>query len=414
MNYKYLTAVFLILIFMSSATAYISTAAIEINLTNLNPDTARPGEPVEIVLSAQNVGNSDIEDVIVEVEPEYPFSKIEGESLTREVAYLDARQGDEDAATLKFKLMTDPDAAEGVYEIDIKTSLQSEDDDPYTITQTVELEVRGKEYAQIVTINKASISPGSEEGLEFIITNVGNSPLKNMVVSWVDQEGVILPIYSDNTRYINYLDAGESINVAYSVMADVNADPGLYTLNITLEFDDYESTSDSIETTAGIFVGGGTDFDVSFSESDSGTISLSLANIGNNEAYSVKVSIPEQQNYKTTGSSSSIVGNLEKGDYTIASFNILSVNNNTQNNDLQVMIEYTDSLGTRHSVTKEVPIQSYSTGTGTMPNGNLPDNKSGSNVFTNPYLIGSILLVVLVGAFYYWKKKKTAHQNGNE
>ena len=41
-------------------------------------------------------------------------------------------------------------------------------------------------------------------------------------------------------------------------------------------------------------------------------------------AYSVKVSIPDQEGYKVSGSSSTIVGNLEKGDYTIASFNVAS------------------------------------------------------------------------------------------
>ena len=41
-------------------------------------------------------------------------------------------------------------------------------------------------------------------------------------------------------------------------------------------------------------------------------------------AYAVKVSVPEQEGYKVSGSSSTIVGNLQKGDYTIASFNVTS------------------------------------------------------------------------------------------
>lgn len=145
-----------------------------------------------------------------------------------------------------------------------------------------------------------------------------------MVVSWKDPDGVILPVYSDNTKYIKYLDAGESVTIVYNVMADVNADPGLYTLDISLTMEDYDSNEQTINTTAGVFVGGETDFDVSFSESDEGEISLSVANVGNNIAYSVKVSIPDQENYKVSGSSSTIVGNLEKGDYTIASFDVNS------------------------------------------------------------------------------------------
>ncbi|WP_269851075.1 COG1361 family protein [Methanosarcina horonobensis] len=139
-----------------------------------------------------------------------------------------------------------------------------------------------------MTIDKANIDIAKEETLEFIVTNTGTSPLKNMVVSWKDPDGVILPVYSDNTKYIKYLDAGDSVTIVYSVMADVNADPGLYTLDINLVLEDYESNEQIINTTAGVFVGGETDFDVSFSESDEGEISLSVANVGNNIAYSVK------------------------------------------------------------------------------------------------------------------------------
>ncbi|MBP2029085.1 hypothetical protein J2755_000005 [Methanohalophilus levihalophilus] len=427
-----LLAAFLMLALVCNASAYINTPSLEVDLTSQNPDTARPGEPVEIVLSVQNNGNSDLEDITIEIEPEYPFSEITGESLSKEIAYLDARQDEDDAVTLKFRLMTDSSAAAGTYEIDIRATVTNEDGDSYTTTRTVELEVHGKEYAQIVTINKASINPGSEEPLEFIVTNTGNSALKNMVISWEDPEGVILPVYSDNTKYINYLDAGESIDVSYTIMADVNADPALYTLNINLEFEDYDTSSVStIQTTAGLFVGGETDFDVSFSESDSGTVSLSLANVGNNQAYSIKVSIPEQDNFAVSGSSSTIVGNLEKGDYTIASFDLMSSASgpssmsgeeegvawaaeeigmqdmNSQNNILQVVIEYTDSIGTRHSVTKEVEIDLMSSsGTmGDMPTGG-PGGNSDSSLLSNRYLIGAVVLLLIGGVVYYRKEKE--------
>ncbi|WP_243685048.1 COG1361 S-layer family protein [Methanosarcina barkeri] len=221
----------------------IKSAYLEVNLTNQNPDAARPGEPVELTVSVQNVGNANLKDIAVTVSPEYPFSKISGEELTKKVSYLNARQDDDDAAVLKFKLMTDANASEGTYDIDITTTAKESGSLSNTIatTKTIHLEVRGKEYAQIVTINKASIDIAKEEPLEFIITNTGNSPLKNMVVSWKDPKGVILPVYSDNTKYIKYLAAGDSVTVAYSVMADVNADPGLYTLDVNLSFEDYNS-----------------------------------------------------------------------------------------------------------------------------------------------------------------------------
>lgn len=437
--------IFLLLIaaclFLGTGTAFasngnIDSSSLQVTLTNQNPDAARPGEPVELTVSVQNIGNTDLKNINVKVNPEYPLSKLSGETLEKQVSYLSARQDNEDAAVLKFKLMTDSNASEGTYNLDITTTAKESGASSNTIstTKTVQLEVRGKEYAQIVTINKASIDLAKEEPLEFIITNTGNSPLKNMVVSWKDPKGVILPVYSDNTKYIKYLEPGQSVTVAYSVMADVNAQPGLYTLNINLSFEDYESKEKSIQTTAGLFVGGETDFDVSFSESDAGGLSLSVANVGNNMAYSVKVSIPEQAGYSVRGSSSSIVGNLEKGDYTIASFNVVNTQGKDDSqsgteggqanaakavsgdnfssatsapmgsNPLKVQIEYTDAKGERLTVDKEVAIQ---TNTTAGSNSGNRQGAAGSSSGSGSYLL-YILLILLVGAggFLYSRKKQ--------
>jgi hypothetical protein len=91
----------------------INSASLQVNLTNQNPDTARPGEPVELTLSVQNIGNEDLQDITVSVAPEYPFSQVSGEALQKSISYLNARQDDNDAAVLKFKLMADSNASEG-------------------------------------------------------------------------------------------------------------------------------------------------------------------------------------------------------------------------------------------------------------------------------------------------------------
>jgi len=398
----------------------INSASLDVNLTNQNPDYARPGEPVELTVSVQNVGNKDLQDITVSVAPKYPFNQVSGEALQKSISYLNARQDNNDAAVLKLKLMTDFNASEGAYDIDIITTAKESGSSSNTITttQTIQLEVRGKEYAQIVTINKASMDVGKEEPLEFIVTNTGNSPLKNMVISWKDPKGVILPVYSDNTKYIKYLKPNQSVTVDYSVMADVNADPGLYTLDINLNFEDYDSSNKSIQTTAGLFVGGETDFDVSFSKSDVGETSLSVANVGNNMAYSVKVSVPDQDNYKVSGSSSTIVGNLEKGDYTIASFDVTSTQStqsatgtekssvggnissaSTESDPLKVQIEYTDTKGDRLTVDKEVKLDLTS---GNMTAQGEAGGPGSSGV--SSYLL-YIAIIALAGGGFVFRKK---------
>ena len=266
-------------------------AGVKVDIMSQNPYPARPGETVEFTISLQNEGNNDLSDVVVKIDADYPFSEVSGQSLSKTISFLEARQDEEDATFVKFKLKVDSDVSDGTYDIDVIVSDSESDSKSVT---TLEIEVQGKEYAQIVTISESNIDVATVEPLEFVITNTGTSPLKNMELSWNEPTGIILPVYGSNSKYINYLGVGESATVVYSVMADVNAEPGLYQLDITLEFQDYQSSTTLIETKAGMFVGGTTDFDLSYSESDEGEVSLSLANVGNNEAYSVKVSIPEQ------------------------------------------------------------------------------------------------------------------------
>jgi hypothetical protein len=190
---------------------------------------------------------------------------------------------------------------------------------------------------------------------------------------------------------------------------------------VNLSYEDYESKEQSTNTTAGLFVGGETDFDVSFSESDQGEVSLSVANVGNNMAYSVKVSVPDQEGYRVSGSSSTIVGNLEKGDYTIASFNIVSTqedgksadsssnvklddNNVTSmdSNPLKVQIEYTDAKGERITVDKEVKLEMTAGNMTEASQGGPGGQSKGAGI--GSYLLYVVIIALVGGSFVYRRK----------
>ena len=100
-----------------------------------------------------------------------------GRTAEKQISYLNARQEDIDAAVLKFKLMTDSNASEGTYDLNIVTLLKGWISSKRLKPQRPSVRGKGKEYAQIVTINKANIDLAKEEPLT-IITNTGNSPRK--------------------------------------------------------------------------------------------------------------------------------------------------------------------------------------------------------------------------------------------
>ena len=368
---------FLVLMMLSASGVYALESTypqIRIAMLNQDPNPARAGDTVDIRLIVENVGGGSVENVQVEAVQEYPFTVIDGPSL-QSLGKLYGYQTDKNYFNVGYRLRVDKDAVNGEHEFKVRYTT----DGINWVSSSFSIDIRSKEFAQIIYLDKAKIEPGKETEMKFTITNIGNAPLQNLIFSWSEANGVILPVYSDDTKYIKYLDIGKSVELKFTVIADVNAKPGLYKLDLVLNSESLRnSTINTIKTRAGVFVGGETDFDVAFSESTQGQTSLSVANTGNTPALSVSVRIPEQGNFRVTGSNSAIIGNLDKGDYTIVSFQIIQggmgnfTGSNRQrqssqnapnpnfagrSNILKVVIDYTDTTGERRSVEKNVSIQ---------------------------------------------------------
>ncbi|MBI3027575.1 hypothetical protein HYY70_05685 [Candidatus Woesearchaeota archaeon] len=424
---KIILSVILSLLILSWVKAVqYESPALKVTMLNQDPTPARAGDTVELRLRVENTGGGAVENLEVEVLQNYPFRVIDGSAL-QNLGTLYAYQTDKNYVNTQYKLKIDKDAVKGKHELKIRYRYKGNE----WVTSDFNIDVTSKEFAQIIYVDKAKLEPGKETEMRFTITNIGNAPLQNMVFSWSEADGVILPVYSDDTKYIKYLDVGDSIELKYTVIADVNAKPGLYALDLSLKYEATNATSTAIKTKAGVFVGGETDFDVAFSESTQGQTSLSVANTGNNPALSVSVKIPEQSSFRVTGSNSAIIGNLDKGDYTIVSFQIVSsgmanfsrqsgqrpsqqdlqrLRNQTGigNNNLKVIIDYTDTTGERRSVEKNVPIQfRAATGdasSGTLQAGQFQRTQQTSFWQSKTFYIPAIIIVLVVGFALYRKK----------
>ncbi|MCH8067158.1 MAG: hypothetical protein IIC69_01090 [Nanoarchaeota archaeon] len=406
------------------------SAVIKITLLNYDPSPARAGDTVELRLRVENIAGGVAENVELEIQDQFPFSVTDTDAL-QDIGTLYAYQTADNYINTLYKLRVDKDAVKGQHELKLKYRHNK----GIWITQSFNLEVTSKEFAQIIYIDKAQLDPGKETEMTFTITNIGSAPLQNMVFSWTEANGIVLPVFSDDTKYIKYLDIGDSVELIYTVVADVNAQPGLYQLDLDLRYESLTNTTSTvIKTKAGILVGGETDFDVAFSESSQGQTSLSVANTGNNPALSVSVKIPEQDRFRVIGSTSSIIGNLDKGDFTIVSFQIASRDSlsgtstsseeqrqrfqggqehNAGNggerfsigsNNLEVVIEYTDTTGERRSIEKTVPIQ-FRAGGGEGTAGQFQRRQQTGSSKLKGILITVLVVVVGLG-FYFYKKKK--------
>lgn len=421
----------LLLSLICSFTSAIGDEIITLSLVNQDPDPALAGDVVEIRIGVENQGGESAENVILEILPSYPISILPGESNIQNIGTLRAYQTGSEIKIVKFKARIDRDAIAGEYEL--KINRYQEGKESVSVQSTFSIDVESKESAEVIYIDQVELIPGKITPLKFTVNNVGSGPLRELSFKWETEDDIILPVGSDNTRYIKYIDIGGSAELEFNVIASANADPDLYKIDLTLTYyDPITGEETEINTKAGIYVGGPTDFDVAFSGSSNGEYSFAISNIGSVSASSVTVRIPDQTGWRVSGSNSVIIGNLNEGDYTIASFNLQQAGQfsrsriadtkstkgtsteNTQKTQTmgypRVMLEivYTDSRGNRNTVQKEVPVGASSPGAGTE--GDMASMIAARKARENPLsqvwnAVKWVLLIIILVAFIFVRKK---------
>lgn len=411
----------------SLAESTLNTSSLDkglsVDLLNQDPDPVNPGDVLEVRISIENTGYDDIENCFVEIKPEYPFKALSGEKLVESIGTLGKRSEDDRRKVLKFKVGVENDINEGSYPL--KVYLYSTDKKKkISLTKELSIDIDSESNAEIEYISVEKLIPGEKTKLTFGIRNAGNSPLKNSMFSWESTNDVILPVGSSNVKHINLIDVGETANVSFDVLTNVNTKPGLYKLDMTLTYDDIEELQTiteagyvenekrkTIESKAGIYIGGTTDFDIAFMEqSPTGAYTFSVSNIGNNGANSVKVSVPLQENWTVTdGSNSVVLGNLAKGDYTIADFNLEPA---TVGDELPIKFEisYTSSDGIRQ--VDENVISLYASPSALQTGSKMTEESSKSSMLS--YKLLFLLLLGAAGVFVYKKHQKKVMEKNAE
>ncbi|MBU1850356.1 MAG: COG1361 S-layer family protein, partial [Nanoarchaeota archaeon] len=363
-----------------------------------------------------------------EIVPGYPFELVSGEKSVQRIGTINSYQSEDNMKIIKYTLRVNKDTIAGSYDLNIK---YFEKESSVSVTKSISLDVNNKESAEIIYIDQVELIPGKIIPLTFTINNVGSAPLRELSFQWENEDDIILPVGSDNTKYIKYIDVGDSVDLKFDVIASANADPDLYKLDLVLTYEDDSGSETQISTKAGVYVGGPTDFDIAFSGTSNGESTFSIANIGSVSATSVTVKIPDQTGWKVTGSNSVIIGNLNEGDYTIASFTIQKNSQMTKpadtdvsvqktipidNSNILIEVVYTDSRGNRETVTKKVLVDSSSmqSTTMTLPDGTTTIRGPGMRTvsqqsfwdkYGNYIIIVVIVLVLFVGRKNYKKRK---------
>lgn len=411
-----ITTIFIALLLTITLTSGVSAATqdanIELKLLNQNPDPVKPGDIVDLRFGISNKGKSSTSEFYVELEDSSSFEIVEADEKIQKIGFLPAYQDDSSMVVLKYKLKVSENLVNGKYKLNLLRYTESDS----KIKETFEVEIKGEPNAEIAGISVQNLVPGKKTQVDFSIKNVGKTDLKNLMFSWESTQDLILALGSSNVKFIDHIGPGETKILSYDIVTNANVKPGLYKLDMTLVYDDIEELQKitesgtlksekrkEVKSKAGIYIGGETDFQTTFSQrKPNGDFSFSLSNIGNSKADSVTLTLLPNENITLTGTSSTVLGNLEKGDYSVAEVSFVP-KDESQDLNLAFEITYTSSMGQRESQINKVTIPKQSLSSIISLPGDISNNKS---KFSISPIIFVGLGVIVVGFLIFRRKKK--------
>ncbi len=385
-----------------------------LSITGFRPTLISPGEETTLSFTLSNEGDITLENIEVSWTSGDGSFKPLGSVETAYIELLDPK-GDE---LISFKASADQNASSGLHSLDISLTYQDASGKKKTASYTPAVEVeRAPEPELNIKMGPLSLSPGGTFAVEMDISNNGASSLHDIVVVWSSEDKAILPAGGDNRIALNGLEAGATATVPIDVIAGFTT--GVYPVDIEVSYYDELDKLHKHSTTIGAQIGGGTDFQVSLQQSSGTEQSITVGNIGANTATAVVVSIPRQDGYAAVGPSEVFLGNLDPGDFSVASFNVAPRTGGSSRQPLEIDVAYTGTDGRRRDVVKTITL-SAQLSSNASEGGRRPDTvqrqgltgRSGSQAQGNngsSYImwgLGGLAALALFGLLWKYRGRK--------
>jgi hypothetical protein len=410
------------------ASAVTGSDYVDVQVQNLRlvPYPVEPGQYFTIYFELYNNGNLEASNVVFTLTPKYPFSLEPADNPTTVISGLPGGS----RRLVQYRVRVAPDAIDGANDLG------------YTLTYnnvqggktSFSVPVTRKNNLRITSVTPTRIKPGVETQLTFTLSNIGNATAQGITLSWSEPSGLIIPLGSENRRDIVQLGPGEKQDVTFDVIADPSIAPGAYLLTANVSYAGGNSTA-SFTSKTGVVVGGDADLEVSVQDYTQGQLSIAIANTGTNPAAATSVTIPRQPGVTVTGASTQFIGNLQRGDFTLATFQIQQTavdagvqatpsggrqgrlgggnftggafrgNFSASANEVMVQVAYTNTLGERKTIMQAVQLTTggaLATGAGGFA------GRSGQQANATPwyYYAGGAVVLIAVGWLAHKRFKK--------
>lgn len=356
------------------------------------PFPAQPGEKLDVWISFHNRGNDEIKNLTIKLEDNYPFTLYEG---SREKNFGKIVPGEK--VLYKYTVFVDTQAAQGSNNLRVSYKLRERES---WKTLSIPLHVSSYRYhLDIESIEMERISPGDKGTVSISVKNNGDKIFRNVQLSLNLDELPIHTIGTVTTKTIPQLNPGEEKEVVFDVVTDVDAVDQVYSIPLSLAYQDQAQNSYLETFNFGIIVREEPKLKIILDDSGyfvrgrTEDFLVKIINLGKSRINFLEITLLDSAQYSILSSNYDYVGGIPSDDFEFSNFKIHTLNNGDV--ELKFLVEYRDQYNEEYIYQETITVPVYTQQELEMY------EPSESNMAM--YITIFILLAAFV--FYYYKRK---------
>jgi len=274
---------FAVLILMILSPSVLSRSillhALNVETFFTDPYPVEPGRNLVLSLTLFNNGSADVKDVIVELEPNEPFTLLE--SSKKEAGTIAIRK----TRIVDYDLYVDSSAVSAVYEIPVRVTYDVDNG----FVRTVQVRVQGQPQFELLNVSSGTISPGDQGEIIVKLQNVGTGKTRRTSATFSSTSDDVKPLLSGGTSYLGDINPGEEKEVTFKLLASPDSEYGVYTGKVNVTYDDESGNELTEYFDVGVLISGEPELQVYKVEADreESDLTIELVNIGNAEAKAI-------------------------------------------------------------------------------------------------------------------------------
>ncbi|MFP4424100.1 MAG: COG1361 S-layer family protein [Candidatus Woesearchaeota archaeon] len=350
----------LILLLLPFAFAQVpDTAKINVDLLSQDPDPVGPGSIVDVRFQVNNIGTESIKGALLEVTPDFPFSKA-GETQ-KTLGTINARQIGEESYVVFFKLHVSEEATSGIYDLDLRISLDGGNTYKYLNPYNIRVETEDPILAiDSVKSEPELVSPGKDVNVSIGLKNMAETFFRRISVKMGLEDMPFSPIGSSNEKTIDILRGNAQRSVDFMMSADADADSGIYKIPTTITFTDDSGEIRTSQQIISIKVGKEPELMVQLDNNEpfiigsTNELEIRFINKDTEDVRFLTAKLRDSDEYEILSSKSEYVGNIDSDDYETAEYDIRCIKCDDGESTFTVDVEYADENNNQYSETYTV------------------------------------------------------------